>query len=283
MRKMRTPGENFIVGFIWRWVTNWLTSWEHSCITHAAGKTGWMMKTSYENQKNQHDKNRTGAFFFTRLHWMIVSNYFEVVLPEDDLLYLPKVSEYLPFGPSCETSVATNRRWGPCLDPTVQWRNRRPVALGPQVSFHSAQPTNDEMYPLDDGFLWGKLSTWFASKILGEGLLKTAPLPPCWVPRNQSAGTYFCCWLKLDQVLRLQFLKNLLRPLSDLRVFGILSYSLFSFAFTQKLSSSSSASVAVIASRRCGCRFTTHYLVLLDAACLVAFGHLRMIPYTAWR
>ena len=39
---------------------------------------------------------------------MIVSNYFEVVLPEDDLLYLPKVSEYLPFGPSCETSVATN-------------------------------------------------------------------------------------------------------------------------------------------------------------------------------
>lgn len=99
----------------------------------------------------------------------------------------------------------------------------------------------------------------------GEGLLKTAPLPPCRVPRNQSAGTYFCCWLKLDQVLWLQFLNNLLRPLSALRVFGILSYSPFSFAFiTQKLSSSSSGSVAVIASRRC---LPFHYSLLSAPWC----------------
>lgn len=196
---------------------------------------------------------------------MIVSNYFEVVLPEDDLLYLPKVSEYLPFGPSCETSVATDRRLGPHASTQLfneETEDQWPLDL--RWVFHS-QPTNDEMYPLDDGFLWGKLSTWFASKILGEGLLKTAPLPPCWVPRNQSAGTYFCCWLKLDQVLWLQFLNNLLRPLSALRVFGILSYSLFSFAFiTQKLSSSSSASVAVIASRRC---LPFHYSLLSAPWC----------------
>ena len=29
------------------------------------------------------------------------------------------------------------------------------MALGPQVSFHSEQATNDEMYPLDDGFFGG--------------------------------------------------------------------------------------------------------------------------------
>ena len=167
MRKMRTPGENFIVGFIWRWVTNWLTSWEHSCITHAAGKTGWMMKTSYENQKNQHDKQLHWCSFFSPgfTGWsspIILKSFFQ------------KTTSYI-----CQRSQSTYRSvhrvkhplrridGGPCLDPTVQWRNRRPVALGPLVSFSL---TTNKWW--DVSLRWwvfwgGKLSTWFASKILG--------------------------------------------------------------------------------------------------------------------
>ncbi len=46
-----------------------------------------------------------------RLHWMIVSNYSEVVLPEDDLLYLPKVSEYLPRSIRIHMAHIQRRPW----------------------------------------------------------------------------------------------------------------------------------------------------------------------------